>query len=386
MPHVSFLQRQLCTSALVLLSYVGLLDVVATATAAPITNAPIMPLAEQSLLLDISRAGERLVVAGERGHILYSDDDGRSWTQSQVPTRKMLTALFFVDEHNGWAVGHDGLVLATDDGAVTWRIQRDGLAVQQQLNIEQRELALRRLASQEKQADASDAVAAEQLEEAELDLEDANLALSEPVFTSPLMDIWFQNANEGWAVGAFGTLLATDNGGERWQTLSTVLDNPEEFHLNSVVGDDDGKLFIAGEGGLMYRSTDSGRNWHKLPPVYDGSWFAALYCRVTDTLLTMGLRGNLYRSNDFGDSWQQVLLNIEQTLAGGNACPDSQSTVSIAGAGGTVLLSDDGGSTFTLHRGDKGSNLGSAIANDSRVIAVGQGGIYRRLKGDEYAR
>ena len=31
-----------------------------------------------SLLLDVARAGDRLVAVGERGHVLYSDDSGRT--------------------------------------------------------------------------------------------------------------------------------------------------------------------------------------------------------------------------------------------------------------------------------------------------------------------
>ena len=31
-------------------------------------------------MVDIAAAGDRLVAVGERGHILYSDDDGKSWT------------------------------------------------------------------------------------------------------------------------------------------------------------------------------------------------------------------------------------------------------------------------------------------------------------------
>ena len=69
--------------------------------------------AVSNLLLDIAQAGERLVAAGDRGHILYSDDDGASWTQAKVPTRQLLTAIDFVDDKHGWAVGHDALILAT---------------------------------------------------------------------------------------------------------------------------------------------------------------------------------------------------------------------------------------------------------------------------------
>src|SRR5688500_13031183 len=70
------------------------------------------PLAAASLLLDLAVAGERLVAVGERGHVLLSDDRGSSWRQAKsVPTRIMLTAVFFIDAQYGWAVGHDETIL-----------------------------------------------------------------------------------------------------------------------------------------------------------------------------------------------------------------------------------------------------------------------------------
>ena len=94
----------------------------------------VMPRATESLLLDIDRAGSRLVVVGERGHILYSDDTGDTWQQAKVPTRQMLTAVHFPSPKLGWAVGHDGLVLATVDGGEHWVLQRDGLTDQNVIN------------------------------------------------------------------------------------------------------------------------------------------------------------------------------------------------------------------------------------------------------------
>ena len=74
------------------------------------------PLAVESLLLDGAVAGSRLIVVGERGHILISTDDGASWTQAEVPTRVLLTAVHMHDERIGWAVGHDAVILRTGDG------------------------------------------------------------------------------------------------------------------------------------------------------------------------------------------------------------------------------------------------------------------------------
>lgn len=45
-------------------------------------------------MIDVVHAGKRLVAVGDRGHILYSDDQGNTWTQAKVPTRQLLTAVF----------------------------------------------------------------------------------------------------------------------------------------------------------------------------------------------------------------------------------------------------------------------------------------------------
>ena len=94
----------------------------------------IMPKAQSSLLLDIAAAGDRLVAVGERGHILYSDDGGRSWKQARVPTSVMLTRLSFISASTGWAVGHDGNILLSTDGGLNWVLQRDGVSDQALIN------------------------------------------------------------------------------------------------------------------------------------------------------------------------------------------------------------------------------------------------------------
>ena len=339
--------------------------------------APIMPLASQSLLLDITLAGERLVVAGERGNLLYSDDNGSQWQQARIPTIQMLTGVHFVDEQLGWAVGHDGLILVSEDGASSWRIQRDGLSVQHQVNLELRETAHRKIRKLEQAlATAGDETRPDlelALEDAQLDLEDAELTLSEPVFTSPLMDVWFQDSDRGWAVGAFGTFVATTDGGEHWSSQQPQLENPDEYHLNTITGDGLGRVFIAGEGGVMYRSLNSGQSWESLEPFYEGSWFGAVYNAQYDALLQFGLQGNVFRSTDFGTTWDRVPNDSHITLAGGSSSP--QGDIVLAGGVGTVLLSNDGGQTFRRTQMEDGLSLSSGISYNKRLILIGQGGI-----------
>jgi photosystem II stability/assembly factor-like uncharacterized protein len=339
--------------------------------------APIMPLAARSTLLDIGAAGDRVVVAGEYGTVLFSDDHGGSWRQAAVPTTQMLTGVFFVDALHGWSVGHDGLILASDDGGEHWRLQRDGLAMQHQINLEVREAAYRHVSALEQRLATADGQTRMQLEaeleEGRISLEDADLTLAEPVFTAPLLDVWFQDANRGWAVGAFGTLVATDDGGQHWVSRQAQLENPDEFHLNAITGDDKGRIFIAGEGGVMYRSLDNGGSWESLPPLYDGSWFGSVYDAKHDALLVFGLRGNLFRSVDFGTTWEPVPPNTSNTLAGGTS--SRQGDIVLVGAGGAVLLSSDGGQSFKYTVMKDRLSLSSGLLHGGRLLLVGQGGV-----------
>src|SRR3954464_14245696 len=78
-------------------------------------------------------AGGRVVAAGQRGHVGSSDDKGKTWTQAEVPVSSDLTALSFPSSQRGWAVGHDGVVLATTDGGRSWTRQLDGRGIEKLL-------------------------------------------------------------------------------------------------------------------------------------------------------------------------------------------------------------------------------------------------------------
>ena len=86
------------------------------------TPAVKSPLASRGLLNGLASAGKRIVAVGQRGHILYSDDAGKSWRQAEVPVSSDLVAVSFPNATNGWAVGHDGVVLRTTDAGVTWTV------------------------------------------------------------------------------------------------------------------------------------------------------------------------------------------------------------------------------------------------------------------------
>jgi len=231
--------------------------------------------AHESLLLDITVVGERLVAVGERGHIIFSDDDGRTWRQANVPVITTLTAVSFVNENTGWAVGHDAVVLNTQDGGSTWTKQFDGFKANEMvLNTAKKTKAFYESELSKAMVIGSDArisLAEENLENATYALEDAQIDF-EDKSTKPLLDLWFKNANEGFVIGAYGMIFKTLDGGKSWMSWSTNVENPDRFHLNSITKIDDQRLMMVGEAGIMLRSQDAGETWTQMMSPYDGSY------------------------------------------------------------------------------------------------------------------
>jgi photosystem II stability/assembly factor-like uncharacterized protein len=355
------------------------LSMLQQALAASATDALLMPRVAESLLLDIVRVDSRLIVVGERGHILYSDDNADSWSQAPVPVRQMLTAVHFASTKLGWAVGHDGLILASNDGGQHWVLQRNGLNDQAFLNRQNLKTQKSDLQGLQRALLATDSQARREslkieVEELTLDIEDSQALLREPVFAPPLLDVFFSDALRGVAIGAFNTLVMTRDGGASWSLASALPDNPEEFHLNAVTGDGMGNVWIAGEGGVIFKSTDYGGSWITLDSPYPGSWFGMDFSKKSARLLLFGLRGNVFYSDDAGESWQRSRLPGRRSLAGGGFINEDYAV--LAGSVGTLLLSDDGGESFVPIAMGSRVNLSAVTCRGGRAVAVGQGGVH----------
>lgn len=330
-------------------------------------------IAALSLLLDVEKAGSRLVAVGARGHIVYSDDDGKTWAQAKVPVQVLLTGLSFADDKNGWAVGHGAAVLRTRDGGLTWEKIFDGNKANAYVIDAARKLVTD---LEEKVDQASDQARGDlemQLEEATYAAEDAE-ADSEAGATKPLLDVWFRNANEGYVVGAYGLFFGTRDGGETWQYLAPMLPNPDHFHLNAINALADGSLFIVGEAGQIFRSIDQGVSWQSIESPYEGSLFGVNGTGVKGQVLTFGLRGNAFRSEDNGETWAEVAQDITETLMSG-AVGDGGRLV-LVGNSGMLLVSSNGGKTFSAHpREDRMSLTGAMFLSADRLLLVGEGGV-----------
>ena len=333
-------------------------------------------LATEALLLGVTHAGSRIVAVGEYGDVLLSDDEGKSWHQAKtVPTNVTLTAVDFVDDKTGWAVGHDTVILKTEDGGETWVKQYGG---------------------------------------GESD--------------NALLSVYFADASHGWAVGAFNFTAETKDGGKTWverKTLmppgsgpatsaadpSAALTGPkdpsevasapapaaptpaaptpparpgapadpyaaatgDENHLNAMfAGPDASTLFIAAEAGAMYRSLDAGVTWQKVLTGYPGSFWGGLTAK-DGSVYAAGMRGNLWRSTDKGATWTKLdTSGADQSIATGLQLADG--SLVFVGLGGQVLYSPDGAKFTLTYRPDR-KGLNAVIEDGKDLLVFGEAGV-----------
>lgn len=284
------------------------------------TPAVHSPLAARGLLNGLARAGDRIVAVGQRGHVLWSDDAGATWQQADVPVSSDLVAVHFPTRLQGWAVGHDGVILHSVNGGKSWERQRDG------------------------RPDNADV---------------------------PLLDVWFQDESNGYAVGAFGTLLETKDGGAHWESAQASSDNPKKLHLYAVRGIA-GQLWIAGEQGTLLKLDRTSGRYAAVPVPYQGTLFGV---NGNDkAVIVHGLRGNVLRSTDGGASWQPVPTKLQVGITA--SAVDAQGRMLLASQAGHLLASSDDGASFAPVKLDRPFPAAAVLgAAPGRVLVAGPRGV-----------
>jgi photosystem II stability/assembly factor-like uncharacterized protein len=315
--------------------------------------------AASSMLLDVANAGKRLVAVGERGHIVYSEDNGATWIQAAVPVSVTLTAVCFPTPEQGWAAGHDGVVLHTADGGKTWVRQLDGSRINE-LVLEQ----VNRL---------MEGASGEKLERLRFFLNDAKRGLQEGP-SRPLMVLWFRNEREGIAAGSFGMILRTVDGGATWKPILDRIDNPDGFHYYGIARAGNA-LYLAGEAGILFRSDDYGESWRKLESPYQGSLFGIAANPAGNSVVAFGLQGTVVLSYDGGRTWAVTKSPSGATVSAGRFLSDG--SLWLAGYDGSVMRSMNNGKSFTPFPDRFPGCSALTETSDRNVVLAGSGGVKR---------
>ncbi|WP_321350440.1 YCF48-related protein [Halopseudomonas oceani] len=293
-------------------------------TAGALEPVPAAPskIASEATMLAATRAGERIVAVGDHGVVLLSDDDGASFRQaSAVPLSSPLTAVSFINAQTGWAVGHWGSILLSEDGGEHWHVQR-----------------------------------------------------LTPDDDRPLFAVHFFDQRDGVAVGLWSQVLITRDGGRSWQEQS--LPPPPgarraDLNLMSLFTDAQGRLYAAAERGKVLRSDDRGLTWRYLDTGYSGSFWtgAAL---ADGRLLVGGQRGTLMLGSADGQVWKTIELGSKSSITGIAA---RGSRVDVIGLDGLLARSLDGGRSFQLDVRSDGVGLTALQADGAGLVLFSRRGV-----------
>jgi photosystem II stability/assembly factor-like uncharacterized protein len=280
---------------------------------------------------------------GQAHRVYRSIDGGAHWQRvlgaaPEAPSGA-LQAVWIFESLKGLALGKNGLLLASDDGGMTWR-QAATLtggepwvpAARLQFVGDRLGWALVSAQGLSRSVDGGQ-----------------SWSLVEPAgvkaLGQTLTDFHFIDAQHGWLLATNGVLGSSD-GGLIWRPLGGLpLDAATvrwamALHFSSAtVG------VVVGEGGRIARSTDGGASW---AAVDSGVGQHLNRVRFVDATRgwAVGAHGTVLRTTDSGVSWQPVPVPTSADLNDLGFADARRGW--IVGSGGIVMATNDGGQTWSV--------------------------------------
>ena len=148
----------------------------------PLYETPaILTCPECSPINAATQVADGIVAVGQRGLILRSTTNG-GWEQQHAPIRRTLNAVIHTGDDRLIAVGQDALVISRDSPGASW-----------------------------------------------------TLIQADPTLDAPLLDLWIGNEGRGFAVGAYGLALVTDDGGRNWSVRKIDAKEPHFYAIREAL-------------------------------------------------------------------------------------------------------------------------------------------------------
>ncbi len=273
----------------------------------------------------------RWLVVGASGVLLTSDDDGKTWTRTQLAKiypfswLDLFSIRFAPDRVNGWISGEQGLILRTTDAGKSWQKQPSGVTDN-----------IYRVAP----VDAQNAVAAG-VGGALLSTHDGGqswqLARQKNGFA--FFDIAAPDASNAWAVGEFETILHSADGGKTWTAQSGgKRGNFRQPAYFTVRFRDSNHGWVTGQGATLLVTSDGGKTWQPVTSPTKSSMFGTVF---TDARFWMaGDDGVLVNASLDGNG---KAISEQPTFAVLNDVAFAGQTGIAVGFNGTILKTNDGG-------------------------------------------
>jgi photosystem II stability/assembly factor-like uncharacterized protein len=275
----------------------------------------------------------RIVVVGDKGIVMTSDDQGHTWTRRQLKKGDkyydLYSVAFAADGSAGWVVGDGGAVYRSTDMGKTWTEQKSGTSS-----------ALLKVAV----IDNQKACAVGEHGAVVCTADGGSTWNAQTVKDLVYFDVVFTDANDGWAVGEFGTTIHSADAGKTWTVKSGAqrLSTADPYFTVAFGGNTDG--LVLGLDGANMATTNGGQSWQTSQfPNWHDSFFTAVP-------LPSGGADNFYAAGENGAAARIDHGKVSPVNSGtSNAITALAFTPHVGlavGLGGTILRSDDSGNTW----------------------------------------
>ena len=284
----------------------------------------ITPRPVEWSLNQVSFVGDFGWAVGHNGAIVHSRDAGKTWTAQQSNTTKTLFAVSFVDNLHGWACGDESTWLSTANGGETWEVHR--------IDVSQVGLS-----------------------------GETSLAVPDIIYYS----VKFVDAQEGWLVGEYGNIRHTSDGGKTWDSqhdsLLEASGNKDVMTMGALFRvhfSDKTHGFAVGAAGAII-ATEDGKTWRWIAREGQKADVPALHLYTianhgpNGQLMITGTNGTLLISENNGADWKPAKApGGVFTWINGLAFGEGGKGVLVGGKG-LILLTDNGGQSWRTLSGQK---------------------------------
>ncbi|MCL1477251.1 glycosyl hydrolase [Marinobacter sp. M3C] len=256
-----------------------------------------------------------IVLAGNTGALLHSEDNGETWTRTPLTTNDSFIAVDACPDGSFIALTFSNILWHGDASAINWT----------PYTLPSSEQMMTATCSPDGSWWAAGSFTTLQ-NSSDQGRTWAETSLNEDAI---LTNIQFLNNSQGVAAGEYGMLLATEDSGENWDYAGYL---PDEFYPHAAWFTSRQKGWVGGLNGFIYHTTDGGESWTQQASETAAPIFgfvkgkAALYALGDNTTVLQLTQGE----------WVQLpTQNQPLYLRSGVALPDNH--LLLAGGRGLLL-------------------------------------------------
>ena len=281
------------------------------------------------------------------------------WNRQSSGTLGWLHSVFFLDQRSGWAVGSKGVLLATVDGGITWKLktkptedslqdiyfsdERNGWLVcevniyELKKNEQPRTYLLhtRDGGSTWERVNVNGG-------DNPVDSRRDSRADSRGDIDTRLVRVIFSRGGRGWVFGEAGTVYTTRDLGETWNRLQL----PTSYLLLGGAFVDNDRGWLVGAGATIVQTADGGDTWH-VSKLIDARGVRFTATSFVDNRIgwAVGAAGKIYRTNNGGRTWEPQESGVAIDLLDVKFLNDLEGWA--VGTEGTAIHTADGGLHWT---------------------------------------